>query len=161
MDIFSNQLISISSNPSSVHLYLFLSLRQFKFMSTFLTRFLSHSTLHLSASIFFYLSCQSRSMVIFSNELISITSNPSSVHLDLFLSLRQSKFTSIFLTRFLSHSILHLSTSIFSISLLFLIHVYLLQFPLFHLVLSFIYQRQTFSIFLPIWSMPISPFYKF
>ena len=37
-----------------------------------------------------------RSMTILSNHLITISSHPSSIYLNLFLSLRQSKFTSIF-----------------------------------------------------------------
>ena len=63
----------------------------------------------------FLSSCQSRSMATFSNYLISISSNPSSIHLNLFLSLRQSKCKSIFFNLPFSISFysIHLFTSIF------------------------------------------------
>ena len=115
MVIFYNHLISISSYALSIHVNLFLCFCQSKFTSIFFNLPFSISFYSTSINVNPFLSsCQSRSMAIFSNHLISISSNPTSIHLNLFLSLRQSKFTTFFLILpFLSHSILHLSTSIF------------------------------------------------
>ena len=97
-------------------------------------------------------------MAIFSIHLISISSNPSSIHLNLFLYLRQYKCMSIFfylfvninsrlyfsISPFLSYSILHLSTSIF-----------------FYLILSFIYQIHLFLFSCQSSRCLISSYYKF
>ena len=84
MAILYNHLISISSNPSSIHLNLFYLFVNINLRLSFLiSLLLSHSILRLSTSIFFYL-------------FVNLTSRLSS---------------SISLS--LAHSMLHLSMSIF------------------------------------------------
>ena len=96
--------------------------------------------------------CQSRSMAIFSNHLISISSailhQFTLIFFYLFVNLNSR--LSFLISPFLSHSILHLSTSIFFYLFINLNSRLSSSIPLFYLILSFIYQGQSLSIFLPI-----------
>ena len=125
MAIFSNHLISISSNPSSILLNLFLSLNNHNTRLSFsISPFLSHSNPHLSTSIFFYLfvnlnSRLSSSISAFlSHFILHLSSSiyPLSIHVNLFLSLSESQYAPIFFNLHFSISF-HPSTIIVNLFL--------------------------------------------
>ena len=125
--IFSNNYFSIHSNPLSIILNLFLSLFQYKFTTIFSNTYFSipYNPSSILLNIFLSLS-QLQYTSIFFNLLFSISFYSTSMNVIFFyffVNLNSPLSSSI--SPFLSHPILHLSTSIFLYLLANQVDVYL------------------------------------